>query len=282
MGWCDGGPSLTRVGSGLPPSVANHSVAALISVVGPGAGGAFPTTDLHDRFPYNAIDGSPINELIYTKNSLNTYLPTCGGWQRDATYRFTAQDWQKPQFVYLFAHNDKTSANNAIGQISSVIATLIHYVETEDTLDNMRREDNLTTAAYEGYVQRNKHGGVYTSGNRERYPFGVRSQGTTGSRISGFTTYGFTDYRWLYGYVKADQTRTGLFKPGPPCQSPHMGVTIPSYQWFYGLLDERESQQLPQGLAEHGYVNPVTSRICMDEANRDSVCGRRRPPPLLS
>lgn len=47
--------------------------------------------------------------------------------------------------MYLFAHNDKTSAANQLGQISSTTATLIHYVETEDVLDNMKREDNSTT-----------------------------------------------------------------------------------------------------------------------------------------
>ena len=62
-------------------------------VESPWGGGSAPPVDLHDRFPFNAMDYSPINELIYTKSSLNTYLPTCGGWQRDATYRFTAENW---------------------------------------------------------------------------------------------------------------------------------------------------------------------------------------------
>ena len=126
-------------------------------------------------------------------------------------------------------------------------------------------------AAVEGFVQINKHGGVYTSGNRERYPFGMRSQGNTGSRISGFTTYGYTDYEWLYGYYKADMTRTGLFLPGPPCGSPHMGVTINGYRWFYGMGQDRTARanELP-GLNEHGYVNPTTSHKCINEQRDDA------------
>ena len=38
---------------------------------------------------------------------MDNYLTTCGGWQRDATYRFTAKDWNIPQYVYFYAHNDK-------------------------------------------------------------------------------------------------------------------------------------------------------------------------------
>jgi hypothetical protein len=86
--------------------------------------------------------------------------------------------------------------------LQHTFADLHHYVETEDTLDNMIRYDNFTSAAVEGFVQRNKHGGTYTFGNIHRYPFGERSQGGTGSRITGFTTYGYTDYTWLYGYVR--------------------------------------------------------------------------------
>ena len=40
---------------------------------------------------------------------MDGYLSTCGGWQRDATYRFTADNWNIPQYVYVYAHNDKDS-----------------------------------------------------------------------------------------------------------------------------------------------------------------------------
>ena len=40
---------------------------------------------------------------------MDGYLTTCGDWQRDATYRFTADNWDVPQYVYVYAHNDKDS-----------------------------------------------------------------------------------------------------------------------------------------------------------------------------
>jgi hypothetical protein len=81
--------------------------------------------------------------------------------------------------------------------------TIKHYVETEDTMDNMKR----TTGKGNGFVQRSKHGGIYTWGNLERFPFG-RVVGTDSQNAhsnlheTGFTTYGYTSYESLYGYVK--------------------------------------------------------------------------------
>ena len=137
-----------------------------------------------------------------------TDLATCGGWQRDATYRFTSENWNKPQYVYFYAHNDKTAGGNTADKLTGLRYTSTvfhHYVETEDTLDNMLRRDNVSSAALEGFVQRNKHGGIYTFGNPERFPFGQRSQGTSGQRVTGFTTYGYTNYPWLYGQPHALQ-----------------------------------------------------------------------------
>merc|ERR1719460_2607073 len=200
----------------------------------PWGGGRAPPTTEHPRFPFNANGGKPINELVETADDLDTYLSTCGGWQRDATYRFTADNWNVPQYVYLYAHNDKDAApaGNDVDlggneDASPTTTVLKHYVETQDTLDN----------AGGVYVQRNKHGAQYTSGNSERYPFGVISgdgwgssqsstaheadTGTTttqqpiqgadntqepiltepfGNRETGFSTYGYSDYNWLYGY----------------------------------------------------------------------------------
>jgi hypothetical protein len=74
---------------------------------------------------------------------MNGYLTTCGGWQRDATYRFTATNWNIPQYVYVYAHNDKDAANAASGEnnmnhvaeggneAATTVTTLRHYVETE-------------------------------------------------------------------------------------------------------------------------------------------------------
>jgi hypothetical protein len=79
-----------------------------------------------------------------------------------------------PQYVYVFAHNERdavaatghvdrssgTSAEDFGGnEAASTATTVKHYVETEDTPDNMLRR---------GFVQQNLHGGVYTWGNLER------------------------------------------------------------------------------------------------------------------
>ena len=80
---------------------------------GGGLTGATPSGGRHPRFPFNAIDrGSgfvPFDELIDSPGDMTGYLSTCGDWQRDATYRFTAENWNVPQYVYVYAHNDKDS-----------------------------------------------------------------------------------------------------------------------------------------------------------------------------
>jgi hypothetical protein len=267
----------------------------------PWGGGRNPTTVEHPRFPFNAgcvgngasctlpRHWNPINELKQTADHLTKYLTTCGGWQRDATYRFTANNWNVPQYVYLYAHNDKDGArsdpssgpgggndnsgnywrltnvagvnqgtdqqsgaagapvNATIGQ--AVLQTLKHYVETQDTLDNMNNAS--------GYVQRNKHGATYTSGNKERYPFGVLTDFTAGNstgrtrttstnqpltgvgstqeailtepfghRVTGFTTYGYSDYQQIYGYYEQEHTWTGVHIGRKPCGAVHMGAGI--------------------------------------------------------
>ena len=166
-------------------------------------GGSTPDHEyLNPRFPYNAKnDGTdyyrPINELTHTADDMDGYLNTCGGWQHDATYRFSASNWNVPQYVYLYAHNDRDASSTA-GHVdlggnegsSPIDTTLIHYVETEDTPDNMRRA---------GYVQRNKHGGVYTHGNIERFPFGIIDD--KHNRATGRTTFGYSTYHTLHEFV---------------------------------------------------------------------------------
>jgi len=133
-------------------------------------------------------------------------LTTCGDWQRDATYRFTADNWNIPQFVYLYAHNDRDAANAASGAAGDdyvrrggnelfdegqtyYTTTLKHYVETEDTLDNIEADNDEVTIAGHGtdkFVQWNKHGGIYTYGNIERFPFGYdRTSRMTNTKVWG-------------------------------------------------------------------------------------------------
>jgi hypothetical protein len=322
----------------------------------------------HPRFPYNAKNSLPINELTSSADHLDSYLSTCGGWQRDATYRFTDKTWNVPQYVYMYAHNDKDSAKSVSNHVDEggndndgdgwslgkkgesgsdntaerggdpsnstanggIITMIKHYVETEDTLDNMATTDNNKTEVIEGYVQRNKHGGQYTSGNNERYPFGILTDhiagDTTGKngasktsttitdqpltgvdsqqqpiltepfghRVTGFSTYGFSDYQWLYGYYKQDHTWTGVHIGLEPCGAVHMGAGIghaqthtsntaddksnvgDEYTWFYESTDASDTfhvhnvtgkfNELP--IADEnwatGYVEPFSGEFCLD------------------
>ena len=296
----------------------------------PWGGGSTVPTALHPRFPFNGRDYGggavsaydEVNKLNTGIREMNKYLPTCGGWQRDATYRFTSSNWNVPQFVYLYAHNDadgprpaghvgkavtpiaaaacsavtagaagagafvatgmgvlvkgdtvvvsSTAGNvcDAAGtytvrattatttvQVAEAVATestaghcqierpaypgnnagaggsettdsgatyysttIKHYVETEDTMDNMKR----TTGTGNGFVQRSKHGGIYTWGNIERFPFG-RAGVTTDSQNAhanlhetGFTTYGYSSYESLYGYVEPVPV-DGYYASGAAC-----------------------------------------------------------------
>ena len=183
----------------------------------PWGGGSTPPTAPHPRFPFNADAASyPYDEVNGRFTAMTKYLTTCGGWQRDATYRFDATNWDTPQYVYVYAHNDKdglASATPSGSETSTYAATLKHYVETEDTTDNILVGGD--------FVQRNKHGGIYTWGNSERYPFGNTYGGSvetdpevtgafTGLYDTGFTTRGFTSYESLYGYYAAVTADAGL------------------------------------------------------------------------
>jgi len=305
-------------------------------------GGSTPPTAEHPRFPFNAASGEPINELVQTADDLDTYLSTCGGWQRDATYRFNANNWNVPQYVYLYAHNDKDAHTGAnldneahvdVGgnDEASYDTTLKHYVETQDTLDNMDLANTDGTEVIEGYVQRNKHGAQYTSGNIERYPFGRLSVTPTGSnaatqqstdqtdstahtaetettsttqpiqgvdgmqqpiltepfgnRETGFTTYGYSDYQWIYGYYEQEHTWTGVHYGSTPCGAVHMGAGIghtsgdgtnvgSAYSWDYATTDAADTDHqaaLPIATRTSwptGYAHPVdltsAGEICED------------------
>lgn len=169
----------------------------------PWGGGSTPPTTVHPRFPFNGkivnSVAQPFDELVDRPGDMDGYLTTCGDWQRDATYRFTADDWNIPQFVYLYAHNDRDAANAASGATGDdyvrrggnelfdegqtyYTTTLKHYVETEDTLDNIEDTDH----GKDKFVQWNKHGGIYTFGNIERFPFGYdRMSRMTNTKVWG-------------------------------------------------------------------------------------------------
>ena len=42
------------------------------------------------------------------------YSSTCGGWKKDATLRFTADNWNVPQYVYVSAHNDRAGSSGGV------------------------------------------------------------------------------------------------------------------------------------------------------------------------
>jgi len=230
-------PATSPWGGGSSPSVAHPHTTATdsngalkndrtppVSVIG-----------AHPRFPFNTKGSDkPFNERDDRPGDMVGYLKTCGGWQHDATYRFDSSNWNVPQYVYLYAHDDKdaaTTASNhvAVGGNELVDATktyytneINHYVETEDVVDNI-----LASAAPK-VLQYNKHGGIYTYGNVQRFPFGVIRHGTPGSRTRkwgeldhvGFTTWGYSFYESLYPYGLWDaQTPRGYFDSTGCCST---------------------------------------------------------------
>ena len=206
----------------------------------PWGGGSTPPTAEHARFPFNAwgANSMPYDEVNGRYEPMAKYLTTCGTWQRDATYRFDATNWDTPQYVYVYAHNDKdglpapttpTSASQVGSDAASTTTVLKHYVETQDAADSVALAQNVAIAsnaltAASVFVQRNKHGGIYTLGNIERFPFGASKttdpahgaaaadptdSGAVGGsgavatlHETGFTTYGYSSYENLYGHVK--------------------------------------------------------------------------------
>merc|ERR1711871_1868943 len=95
-----------------------------------GGGKNVPTAE-HPRFPFNGRDYGggtvsaydEVNKANVAIHPMTKYLPTCGGWQRDATYRFTASNWNVPQFVYLYAHNDADGARPS-GHVGKVVTPI--------------------------------------------------------------------------------------------------------------------------------------------------------------
>eukprot|EP01050_Picozoa_sp_SAG11_P000472 SAG11_NODE_14_length_26344_cov_14.209411_10_plen_2210_part_00 len=198
----------------------------------PWGGGSTPPTARHPRFPFNAYDydsdgdGEPYDEVNFRYEALDKYLTTCGTWQRDATYRFDSTNWDVPQYVYVYAHNDKDGGAGQGGseEGSATTIRLKHYVETEDATHNCVAAQGC---ALTKFIQRNKHGGIYTWGNLERYPFGASATSDAGTAAistlhdTGFTTYGYSSYETLYGYVQMDAA-SGYPTVSEPCCSPHM------------------------------------------------------------
>ena len=94
----------------------------------------------HPRFPFNAKQTTtstgyePYDEVNYRGEAMENYLTTCGGWQRDATYRFTAKDWNIPQYVYFYAHNDKDGVKAVSTAIASQALTAVDLTPGARTL----------------------------------------------------------------------------------------------------------------------------------------------------
>jgi hypothetical protein len=163
--------------------------------------------------------------------------------------------------VYFYAHNERDATQGA-GHVTNggseaagvTTTTLKHYVETEDTPDNMRRA---------GYVQRNKHGGVYTLGNVERFPFGVIQGGDASdyehNRVTGRSTFGYTTYQTLHEFVNPT-TRPTCF--GISCMNQGSGTLCCGTSM--GMVPVRSSTNLllrgSAGLA--GYRSDVNQQSC--------------------
>jgi len=208
-------------GGGSAPNANKHTLTGATSaglLVKNDAATPVDITGAHPRFPYNTNTngGKPFNELDQRPGDMAAYLTTCGGWQHDATYRFTAANWNVPQYVYLYAHDDKDAAHGTSNHVANdrggnelvdtgttyYTTILKHYVETEDAVDNGIASDTKKV------IQWNKHGGIYTSGNVNRFPFGVKRHVTVNQRTAGwgeldhtgFTTWGYSFYESLYRY----------------------------------------------------------------------------------
>jgi len=90
----------------------------------------------------------------------------------------------------------------AAPELNAYTTVLKHYVETEDVVDNVLAADTPKV------IQWNKHGGIYTSGNLERFPFGLARKTKSVERVrgwgqldhTGYTTWGYSLYENLYAY----------------------------------------------------------------------------------
>merc|ERR1711871_1503965 len=94
----------------------------------------------HRRFPLNGrnvIGDSavePYDEVNHRGLQMDNYLTSCGGWQRDATYRFTAKDWNVPQYVYFYAHNDKDGVKAVPTAIAAQALSAVNLAADTRTL----------------------------------------------------------------------------------------------------------------------------------------------------
>lgn len=88
--------------------------------------------------------------------------------------------------------------------------------------------DNAVAGDVAKVIQWNKHGGIYTHGNAERFPFGLKKDVTVSDRVrkwgmldhTGFTTWGYSFYESLYqyGYFESD-TPASLFSSKGCCST---------------------------------------------------------------
>ena len=152
------------------------------------------------------------------------------------------------------------------------------------------------------FVQRNKHGGIYTYGNLERYPFGRNVPYTDSQNAlayhheTGFTTYGYTSYETLYGYTAAgavtnanpgvhtdDTTNDAIgANVGTDCGSTEMDVTAQaeaSALWAAGTVALTPSMRpdMRKGVGKVAdntgaavYFEPGTTTACLDRYSQSS------------
>jgi len=118
-----------------------------------------------------------------------------------------------------------------------------------------------------------------------------------GHRVTGYTTYGYSDYQWIYGYYEQNHTWTGVHIALTPCSAVHMGAGIghsvpdgtsndggnnigAAYSYSYPTSDASDptlNSPLP-GISScdttdgscadsgdtMGYVDSVTGEFCLD------------------
>jgi hypothetical protein len=114
-----------------------------------------------------------------------------------------------------------------------------------------------------------------------------------GHRVTGFTTYGYSDYQWLYGYYEQAHTWTGVHIGLEPCGAVHMGAGIghaqthtnaenddktnvgDEYIWGYASTDTADTVHVNKCTAKDGTVTEalaaITTSAACKAANSENV-----------
>merc|ERR1711988_1727462 len=121
------------------------------------------------------------------------------------------------------------------------------------------------------FVQRNKHGGIYTYGNLERYPFGRHIPYTDSQNAlayhheTGFTTYGYTSYESLYGYTSPGAVNNAkAYTAGNNAAGVDIGIDCGPTQMGLATAELTGVGAAAGNTGAAVYVEPGTQTVCTD------------------